>query len=140
MNCKTIHNKALEYVEKRLPEAQQQALHEHLKGCSECRQYINFIQQVYGEMEAEKNQEVNPFIATRIMQKHQAGERVQQRPVAVWLQNAVMAIVLAAGIFIGVNTGMETHESAVIKKQVSYSTTYYIDDIEQENIAVLLSE
>lgn len=140
MNCTDVQNKSLDYLEENLPANEMAAVQAHLEQCASCRQYMQFVKKAYSTIDREKELQVNPFLATRVIQQSRTGKAPVRKPALIWLQHALAVIILAAGIFLGVNTGMRMHAETSQQEQITYSTSYYIDDLKQENVEILISE
>jgi len=142
MNCQDIKHYSLDYLEQKLPEQKQAAFLRHLESCESCRAYMQFVREAWTGIEEEKQLKANPFLATRVMQEvapQETGKR-PVKPALLWLQNAIVVLFIAAGIFVGVNTGIRMYEESPGQEQPTYATTYFINDLEQENVETLISE
>ena len=142
MDCKDIQNNIIFYLEGDLSKTRQKSLESHIDNCKKCREYLQFIKSTLGILEEEKQKQANPFLATRVMNtiEQESAPAKTQNTVFVWLQHAVAVIILIIGIFWGVTTGINMEQKVNQEQIAGFSTEYYINDIKQENIPLLLDE
>ena len=66
MNCKTIHNKLIFFLERELPVSEMNLVREHLENCSECALFVDEMRKTLSILENDKITGKNPFFYTRV--------------------------------------------------------------------------
>ncbi len=110
MNCQLCQKEMDAYRGGTLPEGIRIQVEAHLESCDACAQMNQLIFLSDKVMDEEKNLQSNPFLVTRIMAgiEDLAPGYESYHPVSVFqkvLKSAIVAVSLAAAIFIGVVAG-----------------------------------
>lgn len=101
------------YVEKSLASSEAADLEQHIAECAKCREEINLVEKAYSVIHAEKEETLNPFISTRILETIKSGNKRGTRHVRlrkVYL-GALVAASLLLGIFAGIHADKYTYSS-----------------------------
>jgi predicted anti-sigma-YlaC factor YlaD len=108
MKCKQIHDKLLDYADGLLSDEETRQASDHLAGCSECSSLYGKIKEAWQLAKAEKIPH-QPFFYTRVRQgleNRRDPESAGFKPlIRLALQPAMLFVVLALGIFIGIQLG-----------------------------------
>jgi hypothetical protein len=108
MNCKTVHNKLIFFLEKELPDSEMNLVQEHLESCPECALFAEEMKLTLSILESDKVLEGNPYFYTRVKARleNQEQEVWSGRPVlARILQPIAFSILLILGIYGGIKLG-----------------------------------
>jgi len=145
MECNTLHNKLIFYLEGDLPEKEMEQLRIHLSECSECAQFAGEMQKTLGILEAEKSPEVNPFFFTRLKAKMEQGAeysgKVSGRPALIRIiQPAMFSLLLLAGIFSGIKIGQKVQDPFYATISAEEQVIPYLNEMEAEPIEAFLME
>jgi predicted anti-sigma-YlaC factor YlaD len=108
MNCKIIHKNLIFYLDGELSPEETKKTEEHLKECQSCYAFTEEMKKTLGIIQAEKITEVNPFIYTRIKTRlENQGTTVTKAARKPVYQRILQPVVIAAGLFVGIYTGIE---------------------------------
>lgn len=142
MNCKTIQQKLFFLAEKELPTQEAAIVENHLEGCSECKMIYEELQNVLNVIAIEKQFSVNPFFATRVLQKLenlQEKETLQRQlsriPAYVRLMPVAISFVLAVWLSLNLSVSFSQDKDQGSVSQQTDSTSYYEEIIPQDLIA-----
>jgi predicted anti-sigma-YlaC factor YlaD len=108
MNCKTVHNKLIFFLEKELSDSELNLVQEHLESCSECALFAEEMKLTLSILESDKVLEENPYFYTRVKARleNQEQEVWSGRPVLVRiLQPIAFSIILLLGVYGGIKLG-----------------------------------
>lgn len=140
MNCKTIHNKIIFFVEEELSAHEMRAVEKHLKSCSSCALFADELQKTLGLIEKEKVSEQNPFFYTRVKARlENQQEKIRMpRPVLIRImQPLAFSILLVLGVYGGVQLGVPHKTNQTVNTQ---QIVPYLNEIEAEPIEAFLME
>jgi hypothetical protein len=140
MNCKTIHNKLIFFIEEELSTHEMRAVESHLKNCSSCALFADELQKTLGLIEKEKVYEQNPFFYTRVKARLEKQHKKihMTRPVLIRvMQPLAFSILLVLGVYGGIQLGVphKTNQMANTQQIVPY-----LNEIETEPIEAFLME
>lgn len=141
MNCKTVHNKLIFFVEKELPVSEMKQVQLHLESCTKCALFEKEMQLTFGIIEEEKLLEPNPFFYTRVKARleNQETEQVIGRPIlARLLQPLAFSIILMLGVYGGIKLG-QPHKPEMAANTVSEQQMIpYLNEMDTEPIEAFL--
>jgi predicted anti-sigma-YlaC factor YlaD len=142
MNCSRVRKKLIFYAEGKLEGRESEQVSLHLADCKQCNHLYEELQSTLEIAEKRIPLEPNPFLYTRIKEKLEAtgqtGEKTAHAPVyrKVLIQ-VVMSVMLMIGIYAGNRLG-NFYENSQQQTLATSSTEYYINDMQQEKLEVLL--
>lgn len=143
MNCKTIHNKLIFFLEKELTVSEMKLVQEHLDNCSECVLFVEEMKLTLDILTTEKNQEENTFFYTRVKARleNREAEQVVGRPVfARVLQPLAFSTILLLGIYGGIKLG-QPHKTELASTTTSEQQMIpYLNEMDAEPIETFLME
>lgn len=130
MNCERCKKKADAYLQGKLPDGIRIQVEVHLTSCTECAALFQMWSLADRIMDEEKEVIVNPFLATRIMERIEALEdkRVPKH-VPVFqqiLKPALISLSIAAATFFGVLSG-NIYQPASTQGRVPVELSYMND-------------
>lgn len=135
MDCKSVQNNLIFYIEKSLPQQQMQQIQQHLKHCKPCAEKYQKLLTAYQFIETEKQANVNPFLWTRIQAKIQNKPAIQP----IWqkvLQPVILTIIIVIGLFLGIKLGQlytKPDNTIYYAQNINDTTLFYsVADIENE--------
>lgn len=141
MNCQDCQQKMLSYIDGLLNAEAAKVFETHLSKCVDCRAIFADLQLTYQIIDQEKQQEMNPFLVTRIEQRiaRETGRKII--PVRQFAFRAVAAgilltIAITTGIFLGQKVGQGSQAEQIAPQQKN--ELYYINDFQQERIEAFL--
>lgn len=105
MNCNLCKQELDAYREGRLPEGIRTQVENHLGNCNTCNDIYKMELLANRIMSDERETQADPFLATRVMTKIEALEKL---PVPVYkkvLRPALISVSLAAAMFMGILVG-----------------------------------
>lgn len=103
MECVFIRNLLQEYAEGKLPQQEQTIVLEHFRSCPECRQIAIWYKEMQDLIKAEKQPVDDPFMAQRIMEKIESG---QKNWWLVYLKPVLIAAMFLLMVFSGIRIGI----------------------------------
>jgi anti-sigma factor RsiW len=115
------------------------AMESHLNGCEACSHLLAGFRAFEEEIEAEKNREVAPFAATRIIQKLENERGKRHKSFNHILQPAVITFLLVAALLTGFLVGNHgtTRQAQTIpytsQVELLKSELYVADFVEEDN-------
>ena len=137
MNCQEVKRKMIFYSDGELSDAESRAFRAHLDDCNECAHLYNELQSTISLTGKRKRLESNPFLFTRIEEKLEAMENRTPRQVPVYrrvLQPVSLSLMVAAGLYLGILLG-NAYNAAENENQLNgFTTEYYLNDFQQEDI------
>ncbi len=98
MNCQDLENRIFDYSEGRLSTSEKEQFDGHLGKCSSCASMLADIKNFESQVQKETMEEVNPFLAEKVISKIKNGG-VKENKLSPALLRVVMVFV--AGIVIG---------------------------------------
>jgi predicted anti-sigma-YlaC factor YlaD len=143
MNCKTVHNKLIFFLEKELPGSEMNLVEEHLKSCTECALFVEEMQKTLGVIETEKQAEENPFFYTRVKARSEnegAAKIVGRSVFARVLQPVAFSIILLFGIYGGIKLGQPIKSELAINSLSEQQMIPYLNEMDAEPIETFLME
>ncbi len=147
MNCKEVHKNLIFYIEKELNAKTQSKIHEHINACVSCKKLYEEIKNTLEIINSKEKNKSYPFFFTRIQQK--VGELNSSEIKTGFLPSftkalkpVTLAILLAFGIFLGINLGnkyktnnyTESNENLI----QAYANEYYVNELNEEIIETFL--
>ena len=138
MKCKIPHSDLILYAENSLQTERREYLESHLAECSECRDFLAFLEESLMVVEEEKVISNNPFLYTRIMARLVSNEEPSLNYINKYIPSFAFSLFLIASILGGINlgrlySGNTTDYSADLQEEISY-----VDDLRQESIETFL--
>lgn len=143
MNCKTVHNKLVFFVEKELPVSEMKQVQEHLESCSECALFVKEMQLTFGILENEKVTDDNPFFYTRVKARmdNEAYEQIVGRPVLVRvLQPLAFSVILLLGVYGGIKLGQPHKAELASSTLTEQQMIPYLNGMDAEPIEAFLMD
>jgi len=141
MNCSVVRKKLIFYIEGELESQEREQVSQHLADCEQCYHLYEKLQSTMKIAEKRKPIEPNPFLYTRIKERLDAMEKTKQRTeIPVYqkiLRPIILSLVLLLGLYGGNRLG-NFYESSQIQTYSTPSTEYYLNDMQQERLEVLL--
>ncbi len=143
MKCKLVQNKLIFYSNGDLSSSENKEIKTHLQNCENCYALYTELETTLILIENKKTIEPNPFLYSRIKQKldnlESKKEQATFNPVyKKILQPVILSFLLVIGLYSGVRLG----NTFSIKQQdilsVSQTTEFYLNDLQQEKLEVLL--
>lgn len=144
MNCSDVHKHLVEYLEGDLSEESKKMLEKHMDNCTSCYKMLSAFRVAWLEL---KNETIpyQPFFYTRLK------ERMEQKQVyssslfprlkQVIIQPAIFLVVLALGIYIGIQLGQgieprytSTYQTGQTDYIELYAKSQYLNGMELEVI------
>lgn len=142
MNCSVVRKKLIFYAEGKLEGREREEVGLHLADCKQCIYLYEELQSTLEIAEKRIPLEPNPFLYTRIKEKLddtvQIDEKKVHKPV---YQKVFLQITMSAILFLGIYAGNKLgnfYEASQQQTLSTVSTEYYINDIQQEQLEVLL--
>jgi predicted anti-sigma-YlaC factor YlaD len=133
MKCRNIKKNLIYYIDNELSVDRAINVTNHLENCTNCRNYLAFLQSELHIINEEKNQEVTPFFYTRL--ENEEEYRIQRSWISL-LQPALFSLVLMIGIYGGFQIGNDA--SSPIIDQNAQSAMQLLDEFESEPIESFL--
>lgn len=144
MECKTIHNKLIFYLDGELPLQEMEDIKKHLSECRECALFAGELKKMQDILTAEKSTEPNPFFYTRLKAKMEAAEAENQ--IHTWqntwtriLQPVLFSILLIAGVYFGSKIGKPEPLNVAVAAY-SEENIPYLNEMDSEPIESFLME
>ncbi len=107
MNCKTIHNKLIFFVEKSLSNEEMVNIQNHLNKCNNCFFFSEELKTTLEIIKTEKAATINPFFYTQIKARLE-NETIQHNHFyRRLLQPVLLSILLLLGIYSGIRIGQQ---------------------------------
>jgi anti-sigma factor RsiW len=144
MNCSDVHKHLVEYLEGELSEENKKMLEKHMDNCTSCYKMLSLFRKAWHEL---KNETIpyQPFFYTRLKEKMEQKQvyasSVFPRLKQVIIQPAIYLVVLALGIYIGIQLGQgiePQYASTTQSEQTNYIELYaksqYLNGMELEVI------
>jgi hypothetical protein len=141
MNCKTVHNKLIFFLEKELSVSEMKQVQKHLEGCSDCALFVDEMRLTLGVIESDKITDENPFFYTRVKARmeNQAVESYERNSVLVkLLQPIAFSIVLLLGIYGGFKLGQPTKTELADIALSERQMIPYLNEMDAEPIEAFL--
>ncbi len=147
MKCKEVHKNLIFYIENELNAETQSKIQEHINGCVSCKKLYEKIKNTLGIINKEEKNKAYPFFFTRIQQKI---EELNSSEIKTGflpsftkvLKPVTLAILLAFGIFLGINLGnkYETNNYTESNENLlqAYANEYYVNELNEETIETFL--
>lgn len=143
MNCKTVHNKLIFFLENELPVSEMKQVEQHLESCSECALFLKEMQLSFSILEDEKVHEQNPFFYTRVkarLENMDAKQVVGQAIFARVLQPLAFSVILLLGVYGGIKLG-QPHKTELASSTLSEQQMVpYLNGMDAEPIEAFLME
>lgn len=137
--CTHIQAQLPDFLNNELPAQSRQAVVNHLANCPACKQYHQFLMHTWQLMETEKQQQPSPQLANRVLEVINSQPRtIRTLSARQWAGRVAAIALLVVGIAWGGLTGAKLAQPA--EPIYTHSTEYYLNDIQQENIHILLTE
>lgn len=142
MNCKTVHNKLIFFLEEDLPVAEMKQVQEHLGNCRECFLFAEEMKKTFGILETEKFAEQNPYFYTRVKARleNQAVEQVGALGLARVLQAVAFSILLIMGVYGGIKLGQPFKAELGSTTLSAQQIIPYLNEMDAEPIEAFLME
>jgi predicted anti-sigma-YlaC factor YlaD len=140
MNCKLCQQELEAYLEGRMPEGLKAQVETHLANCVECKTKYQLISIAEKTIKDEKQLEVNPFIATRVMNSIEELEKKEEFRAPAYqkvLKPILIGFSIAVAILIGVLEGgiyKPYHTTGIPSELV------YINDAAIESVSMFSKE
>jgi predicted anti-sigma-YlaC factor YlaD len=140
MKCKKCRNNLIGFIRGQLPEPELVLIREHLTGCEECRLFASYLSSTLNVIQAEKQLEPDPFLATRIEGILQAGATPARRlqPMLRLIPAAVFTFFILAGIAGGFGLGELIAPRVTEDQMARNELTILIDDLQQEPLETFI--
>ncbi|MFY9150451.1 MAG: zf-HC2 domain-containing protein [Prolixibacteraceae bacterium] len=139
MNCKTIHQDLIFYLDNELPEERRSVVQEHLNVCADCRKFYELLKTEMQLITEEKNPEVSPFFYTRLSARlENKQDYLPQKSWSTVLQPAFFSLILLIGIYGGLKLGNNASSPSI--QQNRTSNIQMLNDFEAEPIESFLLE
>lgn len=111
MNCKSVKENLMFFLENELPEERRIEMETHLKTCPDCTHLLEEFSQLWGTLEHREKIQPSPYFWTRLKQRIVEYEE-GRKPVFGWLEGlvrrarpAVAIAVLLICVFLGYSLG-----------------------------------
>ncbi len=143
MKCRTVNKNLVQYYNKELSVAKDEAIRNHIKNCTSCYRLYRELEATYNLIEKKEVLKPNPFLYTRINQKLENIKNGKNQPYFIPVYKKVLQpILLSFFILIGIVGGIKLGNisAAQPEKQllVSQTTEFYLNDLKQEKIEAFL--
>lgn len=138
MNCELCKQEFDSYIDGKLSDDLKNQIDAHLLICSDCKEFYRFQILAGRVIAAEKELEVNPFLATRVMAEIEKRESRSVRSVPNVLRPVLITISMAAAVFLGVIMG-SIPQNNKFRKTIPVELAL-IDDTRIESIDLLSNE
>ncbi len=140
-SCKISNNKLIALLNNELPAEESKAVKEHIEKCSRCEKLYFELEQTYMLISEKRILKPNPYLYTRIEQKLKNIEQEKVlRPKYIQVLQPVLFSFVLILVFWGSlklgDTYTKIYEQD--KNTLTYSTEYYLNDLEQENLELIL--
>lgn len=138
MNCEICQQELDDYLEGRLSPDRRAQIELHLRTCSKCREVYNAQILADRVIAREKELQVNPFLSARVMNKIDNPETAKLKHAPGILKPAMIAVSIAAAVFIGAIIG-----SIPLRDQADKPLPFelaLIDDARLESLYLLSNE
>lgn len=143
MNCKTVHNKLIFFLDKELPVSEMKEFKEHLNNCLDCALFAEELSKTLGILETDKIDSENPFFYTRVTSrlKNNKTEQIPEQALTVRiLQTAAFAIILLFGVYSGIKLG-QPHKTQLVDYGIGEQQMIpYLNEMDAEPIEAFLME
>ena len=127
MNCKSVKENLMFFLENELPEERRIEMETHLKTCPDCTHFLEEFSQLWGTLEHREKIQPSPYFWTRLKQRIIEYEE-GRNPVLGWLEGlihwarpAVAVAVLLICIFTGYSLGN-------FPRSANGQTAYQVDE------------
>jgi predicted anti-sigma-YlaC factor YlaD len=143
MHCNTCKENLEAYMNGRLPDDMMRSMKAHLNECADCKVVYTALLLSEKMIKEESLKKPNPFLATRVMAKIEALERITSGTEKagvfsrIW-QPVFITISLALAIFIGIIAG-NLYRTARRPGQIPEELVY-LNDAAMESLSVLMNE
>jgi predicted anti-sigma-YlaC factor YlaD len=129
MECKSVENKLIFYLEGELTDNENRWVTEHLEHCSECSAKLSYLKEALQVMQNERQMEPKPFMYTRINARMERNTKTVRR----WIISPLaIASVLVVGLVIGTLVGKLTVTSPSGFEVENYDVASIFDDTKIE--------
>ena len=133
MNCKQVHKEIFFYINGDIKPQKGSQVDEHLKGCSDCSEFLVYLTKSLDTIPVEKDIKRDPDFYNRINKELTKSQNPGLRSIYPLVRSVAAAAVIVFGTFSGINiarlsTG-STYDDLIIDEEY-----YYINDIYQEPI------
>ncbi|HBE42090.1 MAG TPA: hypothetical protein DDW27_12950 [Bacteroidales bacterium] len=138
MNCQLCKKELDSYIEGKLSDDLKNQIEAHLLICSDCKDAYRLQILADRVMAAEKELEVNPFLATRVMAEIETRESGTVRSIPNVLRPVLITISMGTAVFLGVIMG-SIPQYKKIRETIPVELAL-IDDTRIESIDLLSNE
>lgn len=105
MDCKTFHDRLNDFVEGRLPDETMRLMEAHVQGCKPCALRLKACLAMESAIALERNERINPFASTRILQFIEHRPVKHPRPVYALLRPVAATLALSLALLLGYMIG-----------------------------------
>jgi len=105
MNCQLCREGLNAYREGNMAPGMKNQIKSHLETCKECSEIFRLEILTDRVIDYEKKMQVNPFLSTRVMAQIEDEETAGARQTRQILRPALIALSMAAAVFLGVTMG-----------------------------------
>jgi len=147
MNCKEVHKNLIFYIENELKTETQSKIQEHINACVSCKKLCEKVKNTLGIINSEEKFKSYPFFFTRIQQKIDELNSLEIKTgflssFTKALKPVALAILLAFGIFFGINLGNKYKTNNYTESNEyliqAYANEYYVNELNEEIIETFL--
>ncbi|MEZ5000756.1 MAG: hypothetical protein R2744_09915 [Bacteroidales bacterium] len=132
MNCHDINSKVIQYLEGTLNESEKALSDDHIKGCSRCQGYLEFVRGSLGQIEVERQYDADDDFTRAILRKI---DRVPEKSLRYRLMSvASAAAVIFFAVIAGNNLGRFSATSSSRAPGEGDLNVFFADDISLEPI------
>ncbi|PTN05599.1 anti-sigma factor [Mangrovibacterium marinum] len=111
-----IQKKLIFYLDNQLGAKEHQQVVQHLSGCDECAAFLRELQSTLCLLEENKQHEPGAYFYASIQNRLQAGHRQPLLGIRL-LQPAILVLLLALGIRLGIWIGTQSYAESVLSEQ-----------------------
>ncbi len=133
MKCKIPDRDLIIYAEGSLSAEGKDYLESHLAECSECRDFLSFLEESMEVVQNDKKINPNPFLFTRILSGIEVAEKGQPRYSKKLIPAFAFSFLFVAGILGGVFMGRLYSGNSDYSNDLQEEVSYF-NDIRQESI------
>lgn len=132
MKCKIPDRNFILYAEGSLTAEAKDQIESHLAECSECTQFLSFLEESMNVIQKDKEINPNPFLITRILsgiENEKAEPEYSKKLVPAFVFSFILVAGILGGVFMGSLYSGNSNYSNDLQEEVSY-----FNDIRQESI------
>lgn len=141
MNCSTVRKKMIYYADGETSSHESEKIRQHLANCMACDHLYRQLQSTLEVADHRKQLESNPYLYTRIKAQLESAQKeniVLNTPVyKKILRPVLMTLILIIGLYGGNRLG-NFYDASQAQVTTTQSTEYYLDDLQQERLEVIL--